>query len=280
MPGQFVLTLDGVNVGSLKSAAGGQASADVINEPPGPSSFVKKHIGRPKYEDLIMQAGLCLSKLIYDCVADSWKGNYQRKNGSVLFCDSNFMVKSEREFFNSLITETTIPAMDGSSKDPCYMTLKFRPEYTRFKTGSGKAPTPDPGLKQQVWLPSNFRLAIAGLDCTKVNKIDGFTVKHSTSKIDFPNLRISLSESSAKAWIEWHEDFVIKGNSGEANEKNGSLTFLASDLKTELATINFFNLGIFSLSLDDSDDPADQIKRFTAELYCEHMEFHYGAKPA
>jgi hypothetical protein len=47
MPGLFVLMLDGVNVGIVKSAAGGGATADVVSE--AGSTFVsKKHIGAPK----------------------------------------------------------------------------------------------------------------------------------------------------------------------------------------------------------------------------------------
>ena len=66
--------------------------------------------------------------------------------------------------------------------------------------------------------------------------------------MEFPNLAVTLAESHAQTWQDWFDDFVVKGNNGQDNEKNGSLTFLAPDLKTTLATINFFNLGIFRLS--------------------------------
>ena len=56
---------------------------------------------------------------------------------------------------------------------------------------------------QKQFLPSNFRLEIDGLDCTKVSKIDSFTVKQpiqtddigdkrdykkEPGKLEFPNL--------------------------------------------------------------------------------------------
>jgi hypothetical protein len=44
-------------------------------------------------------------------------------------------------------------------------------------------------------------------------------------------------------------------------------------LKTELARVNFFNLGIFRFAPVKVENSADQIKRVTAELYCERMEF-------
>ncbi len=270
MPGLFVLTLDGVNVGIVKSAAGGGATADVISEASS-SFFSKKHIGAPKYEDMTMQVGLSMNKAFYDWITACWKGNFQSKNGSILACDSNFNILSQRDFFNALLTEVTIPAMDASSKDAAYMTLKISPEYTRYKKSSGKVTGID--TRQKLWLPSNFRLNVPSLDCTRVSKIEALTIRRTAGNISFPNLKITLAETTAQTWVDWHDAFVIKGNSGDANEKTGSLVFLAPDLGTPFGSINFYNLGIFRLSLDSSDVTPDQVQHATAELYCERMEF-------
>ena len=279
MPGLFMLTLDGVNVGIVKSPAGGGATADVVNEPAGSSFFSKKHIGAPKYEDITMQVGLSMNKALYDWITACWKGDFQSKNGSILACDPNFNILTQRDFFNALLTEVTIPAMDASSKDAAYMTLKFSPESTRYKKSSGKI-TGIPDTRQKLWLPSNFRLNIPTLECSRVSRIEAFTIRRTAGNISFPNLKIVLAWLTAQTWVDWHEDFVIKGNSGDANEKTGSLVFLPPDLKTPLASINFYNLGIFRLSLDSSDVTPDQVQHATAELYCERMEFQLGATPA
>lgn len=217
-----------------------------------------------------------------------------RKNGSIVTCDYKFESKAEREFFNALITEVTLPAADASSKEPAYLTVKFKPELTRFKKGSGKAVESGAISKtqQKIWTSSGFRLEISDLDCTRVNKVDSFTVTqnvasevvgesrnmlHEPGKIDFPNLTISLSEAGAQTWVDWHEDFVIKGNNGESQEKKGSLILLSENLQNELARINFFNLGIFKLTMDQGDANDDAIKRVTAGLYCERMEFKHRA---
>jgi hypothetical protein len=39
------------------------------------------------------------------------------------------------------------------------------------------------------------------------------------ARIEFPNLRILLSETHAESWIAWYEDFVIKANCVESQEK-------------------------------------------------------------
>jgi len=293
--GNFFFDLNGIKCGFVKSIDGGAVTAEVISEPAGPSYFVKKHIGTPKYEEITMQIGFSMSKAIYEWVRQSWSMNYERKDGAITALDYKLTPMSTRRFQQALITETGIPACDGSSKEPAYMTLKFAPEIIRYEkaSGSGKDYGAYGKNEQKVWSPQNFQLQIDGLDCTKVAKIDAFTIKQTTitddigesrdylrepGKLEFPNLKITLSERTAEQWVNWHEDFVIKGNNDESKEKGGSLTFLQpnQDKGSALCTINFFNLGIFKLAADKSEANADQIKRVSAELYCERMEFNYG----
>jgi hypothetical protein len=292
--GHFLLTLDGVDAGFVKSIEGGAIHADVINETVGPSYFVKKHIGPPRYEDFTIQVGAWMQDALYDWIAASWKMNYQRKNGSIVNYDFNFEARSQREFFNALVTEVQIPAMDGASKDQAYMTVKFAPEYTRIGKAAGKAKLPPVKAAQEMWLASNFRLEIDGLDCTKVNAIDSFTVRQTAvaddvgdardfakepGRLEFPNLTITMAETAASTWHDWFEEFVIKGVNDESHEKNGSLTFLTPNRQAELGRVNFFNLGIFKLAPTKADAGTEQIQRVTAHLYCERMELQM-AKPA
>ena len=68
--------------------------------------------------------------------------------------------------------------------------------------------------------------------------------------------------------------FVIKGNNDDSKEKKGSLTLLSPNRQTELAKIEFFNMGIFRIQPDKAQANADQIKRLTVELYVERMTFN------
>jgi phage tail-like protein len=289
--GNFFFQMDGVKCGFIKSMDGGAITAEVINEAAGPNYYVKKHIGTPKYEDFTMQIGFSMSKAVYDWIAASWAMNYQRKNGAIVACDYKLDAKSQREFFNALITETGIPACDGASKEPAYLTLKLAPEYTRNTKASGKASGEYGKNEQKLWLPQNFRLTIDGLDCSKVAKLDAFTVKQTAvtddigdardylkepGKLEFPNLKVTMSEVAAQTWYDWHEDFVIKGNNDEGREKNGVLEFLSPNRQDVIFTVKFFNLGIFKISTDKSEANADAIKRVSGELYCERMEIQTG----
>jgi len=291
--GNYFLTIDGVKSGFLKSVDGGGITAEVISEPAGKSYFVKKHIGQPKYEDFTIQVGFSMNKVLYNWIQQSWSMNYQRMNGSIIALDYQLNPVSERQFNQALITETTIPAVDGSSKEPAYITLKFSPEYTRVVKPSGsKADFGTYGKSEQkIWSPSNFKLEIAGLDCTKVSKIDSFTVKQTAitddigqardyqkepGKLEFPNLKITLAESTAQSWLAWHEDFVVKGNNDEAREKSGTLSLLSVNRQDVMAQIKFYNMGIIRAQPEKGEANADQIRRIQVELYVERMEFVPG----
>ena len=85
-------------------------------------------------------------------------------------------------------------------------------------------------------------------------------------EVEFPNLRVTLTQATAQTWYEWHQEFVVEQNNGDEFERAGRLRFLAVDLKTELTRIELFQLGIVNVA------PApDQPGRITAELYCEQM---------
>lgn len=288
--GNSRLTLDGTNVGVLKSVDGGSIFAEVINEPMGADKVVHKHIGQPKYQDFTLQIGFGMAKPIYDWISASWTGNYQRKNGEVVAMDMNLNPTSTKQFFNALVTEVTMPALDAASREPGYMTVKFAPEYTR----NAKAPSdPKSGAnstargEQKSWIPSNFRLEIDGMDTSKVNKVEAFTVKQSAvqnsvgdardqqrepAKLEFPNLKITMAESSVDAWNTWLDDFVIKGNNGQDKEKNGTIYYLATDRQTVLAKVKLFNMGIIRIDGAQDEANSDQIRRVTVELYVERME--------
>lgn len=300
--GRFALSLDGTMVGVLRSMEGGTIKAEVVTEPAAANEFAKKHIGQPKYGEFTVQLGFDLLPPVYDWIGNTWNKTQPLRNGAVVLTDYQFHTVRTHEFTNALITETTIPTCDGSSKEPGYLTIKFAPEITRVKKGDGaqvQVPVPK---KQKTFIPSNFRLSIQGLEdaCSKVSKVDAFTFKQSVApddighprepgKLEFPNLKITLAEVDSGPFTDWFNSFVLLGNATDDQEKTGSLELLAPNLKDVLATIKFIHLGIFAVNptapLPDPCDcdccktakkAPDKIRTVTVELYCEQMEFKLG----
>ncbi len=113
------------------------------------------------------------------------------------------------------------------------MTLNISPEISEYKKENGKLDSvPDNQHKQ--WRANNFSLSIPGLDCRSVTKIEGMVVKQtfvenpqsekgkpnsSSPVLDISNLVFYVPESDAASFFAWHEDFVIKGNNTEDQEK-------------------------------------------------------------
>ena len=223
----FKLNLAGVDAGFLKSVDGGQIAADVISGP-AQKGLRRKQPGPARLEPFTVEWDLAMDKVVYDWIAQSWENVGKPKDGAIVEFDEGFDVKSERRFHGARILETTIPAVDASSKEGGVLTVTFQPESIEFTNASEAiGAKPGPKAKQTPWLKSNFRLDIAGLDCTKVSKIDSFTIKQiaAEASTEFPNLKITLAESAAQKWIDWHENFVIKGNGSD--ERSGSLVFLS-----------------------------------------------------
>jgi len=290
--GKYGIELAGAPAGWVQSIEGGHAFSDVVNEKLGPDHIIHKHIAGVKYEDITISCGTGMTKPFYEWIKASFERKNDRKDGAVVAADYSYNEISRMTFTHALISEIGFPALDASSKDAARMTIKIMPEFTRTTKGSGKQFGKIDTKIQKKWLPSNFRLKIDGLDCTRVNKIDAIVVKQNVvdnpvgelrdyekepAHLEIPNLGITLAESQAESWYKWHEDFVIKGDNGEDKEKRGTLEYLTPDLKESLFTITFLNAGIFKLDLEKVQTGTDAIRRLKAELYVQDMKFEYHA---
>jgi phage tail-like protein len=285
----FALDLDHEMVGWLSSVEGGSVKAEVITQSVGGEMQRTKHLAIPSYEAISVKVGMSMSKSFYQWIRDSWDGKITRKNGSVFSLDHDLTVQHEQSFSRALVTETTLPALDGSSKEPGYMTVKFQPEESKHKVASGRKLQANFSQTQKQWLPANFSIDIDGLDCTRVNKIESLTIKQDVkrlevgskrlyelepTKIEFPNLVVTFPLSNAASWIAWHEDFVIKGNNSGDKEKQASINLLTPK-REELLTITCTGLGIHNLTIDKGDSGTDSVRRVKAEMYCETMALTY-----
>jgi len=284
--GRFSFQLDGLDCGFVQAVSGGAVTADVVTAPAQASGFAEKHLGPVRYEEIALQLDLSCDARVYDWIAASLTRKFLRKDGSIVATDAAGKAVSEQAFTHGLVTEVTVPALDGASKEACYLTLKVAPETTQLKKGSGKV-KPIAVKKKQQWLASNFKLEIDGLETKRVSRVDALTVKISAARdaagelrrpareptsVEFPNLRVAFAQADAKTWSSWFDDFVVKGNNDSSKERGGKLTFLAADGKTRLGALAFFNLGIFRLAPEPRPAGAETVARLVADLYCERME--------
>jgi hypothetical protein len=258
----------------VTDVTGGGIAAEVISEPAGPSYFVKKHVGQPKYENLSFSVGTSIGKNVAAWVTASWNMSYQKK-------DLVFGVPGRTLSLNqSLIVAVTVPTLDKASREEAKLRITVAPELIReHAAGASSAPL---DLAKATWLASGFRFRLSGIPdaaANAVSRIESFTVKQSTvtddigdardymkepGKLEFPNLIVTIPAASGAAFKAWHQDFVVQGKNDETKEKSGTIEFIRSD-GTVSCTIALFNVGIFGLT------PRDGV--FVADLYVERMTF-------
>ena len=285
--GRSALVLKNQKCGLITNLSSGGIRADVHEEKMGPGHATKKHVGGLHYPEISLDIGFAMSQPVFDWIATSWKNEGSESvKGSILNLDASYEARAEWQF-EAMITRTTIPAMDTRATDPVWLGLEITPFRLTPKTASGKVSASDPKHPEKILYPRNFKLEVEGLDCSRVCRVDSFSVTQAVhfpgpnddlremtpeiGRVKFPNLRITFADALEQSWMSWFDDFVIQGNE---KEKSGKLTLLSPN-QQPLASIEFVNLGIFAFGFAGSS-AADKSTFAAAEMCCDRMEFHFG----
>ena len=123
---RFVLAMDGENLGYVKSLDGGYTKAELATHQLGPDNVQRKHITNVVYEPLTAKVGMGMSRGFYELIQQCFEGAHIGKNLEIHACDFDYKSRAVRELVGVHIVEVTIPALDGSSKEPAYMTVKLQ----------------------------------------------------------------------------------------------------------------------------------------------------------
>lgn len=287
--GHFLFSIDGDDPAVCKDIDGGNIKAEVVTIGLGPDNHPLKHISTLKFEPITINVGMSMGKGLYEWIQNSLDRNVIRKNGYVVAGDFNYKAQHYRHFRDALITEFTVPALDASSKDSGHFTMKLQAEQIDDQPGDDADLKGVVNTKQKKWLMSNFRFRLGDMPCSRVSKIDSFTIKqgvvadsvgefrvdtYEASKLEIPNLKVTFSASDQKPWQDWFQDFVIRGNNGQEKELTGAIEFLDPSGKDVLGSVDLFQVGIFSFQHEKAEVGKDAIKRCVVELYVEKMRLN------
>lgn len=283
---RYFLELDGNLAGPLISMESGFVSGQVATQMLGPGPVIKKHLATLLHEEIVFQFGLGMSPALYNWISISISGGLSPKNGAIITTDVNQQIINRVEFRDALITEVAFPALDASSHEPGYLTVKIKPEQSVYQGSSGGQIPPPPPTSQHAWLASNFRLEIGDLPSSLTQQIEPLVIKRNlvsgqtgsrqrggpvAQPWEIPNLVITLPESQVGPFFQWYQDFVIEGRNSDTDERQGQLTLLNPHLQEELGTINFGNLGIFRLA-PVPQTIANSSPLVKVAMYCETMQ--------
>ena len=279
--GTFAVELDGKFAGYTNEIGGGFATADVLLISAG-LPYYKKDLRNPDYTEIDIAFNTGMSSEFYQAISDAMAGNKIHHNGKILALNGKNIVR-QLEFTNALITEVTFPAADASSKDTAKFVVTFKPDQAVESKKSGTYSNQACSVKPI--LAGNFRFDVKGLNlAAKTEAVDGMTAVLAVPDtncglecpppplINFPSVIATIQDSGAQLLLDWYNDFVIAGNTGDANEKNGSIEWLDASLNHVLLRVDFYNMGVFEVA---NDVTAAVLKPNTVagSFYVENMQF-------
>jgi phage tail-like protein len=289
----FALELDQKEIaGFFRSVEGGGVKADIASYRMGSNHALWRQLGKPKYEDVKIQVGMAMSESFYDWIESFFSGKVVRKNGAILAGDFHYKERARREMYEVLISEVTIPKLDGSDRNACYMNVTLVPEQIRFQPGSMRdLQSYSGGSKQKLWTPNNFTFKIDGLEsaCRRVTRIDSFTIKQQIMSyeagnlrdalrvpgiVEFPNLTFYVPEADSKSFLDHFTKYVINGEKQPDARHNGEITLLDHELN-DLCSVSLFGVDIANVSPERMDATSEDMKLMKVEISVERMEFKY-----
>lgn len=274
-----VLELEGLPCGWIWTAEGGGVTADVMEARPDPASPARKHPGPVKYEEIILSCGAGLNEPFYDWIKTFLAGKPVRKSGAVTYFDSAGSEVSRLSFTNAAITEIIFPAVDAKWQENAVMTVRLNPESTRRdRDRAGRVVNFD-SASMPAWLTNHFRLSIDGLAETsaRTTRIEAMVARDEPATgLEISDLVITFPPAAAQPVESWFEDFLVKGNHADAQEKSGKLEFLSPLQPEPFFTLSFEHLGIFRLEPVALDTGTRLVYPLQARMYCEKMRFDAG----
>jgi len=281
----YMLELDGALAGPLNSMEGGVVSGEIITYQDGNDLFLRKRLGKLKYEDIVLTCGTNLSLPFYQWLAGSLSGQGPRKNGAIVAVNQIGQIIDRREFQNVLVKEVVFPGLDAMSHDPAYLKVTLTPERIRYQSSSSRQTAPPSQANQSPWNTSKFRLLIQGLEqaCTFIQRIEPLVVKQEiinymdggssgvsrvrAGRVEVGNLVITLPQHQAEPFTEWFSSFVLQRQSF-GNAKQGVLEFLSLNAQTVVAAVTLNHLGIFRM-VPVTVGGSHQVQ---VEMYCESIQ--------
>lgn len=274
---RWAIELDGALAGYPDTVSGGEAFADVVEEPP-VGTTVDKHLGPRRYEPIVVEAGTSMGEAWSDAIRDMVEGKGKSLSGAIVMMDANLVVVSRLEWKTGVITEVAFPKADLSSKSVGRLRVVIQPDSTAVTSGGGGLAGKTIGGKQQKQLlQSNYRFQVTGLEsaCTRISQVSAITVRRADSGvITVDDVELQLSAADAAPFGAWFDGLIDERDS----ERAGFLAFLDPSLKRDLLRIELRGLGACRVARERLESGAERLVRSRVRMYCEGATLTRTAK--
>lgn len=286
--GKFAIELEDVSVGYASTVEGGEPVGDAVSHAPDASGLVKKSLANVHYAPIRIAVGLGMGKELAEWVTAFTARKADVKNGAIVFLDYGGQVRSRLAWTKGRIIEVRFPGPDSTDHGAGEIVIIIQPEFTRLTAGGGGRVSLG-GKTQKAWLLSNFRIAIDGIpnDSGYVSRMEAMVVRQSLVADPIGDLRafdaklgpqevsdvvLTVAEAHSGEFAQWAETFLVQGNSGDQDERNGTLEFLSPSMEV-LARLSLRHLGILRVARVRVESGNSVIARVTVQMFCEEVLF-------
>jgi hypothetical protein len=277
----WVLSLDGVVLGRVRSVAGGSVHADVVLES-GPGRDVHKHVTSTRYDPVVLEVGLGMGKGFVDWIGDTFDQKLVRKTLILHEVDrATGQEQTQLELEEAMLTGVEVPQLAAGNAGPDWLKFTITSERVRRRAGSGAKV--DAKLASDPLSPSTVRFEVSGIGpVAELKSVAPWTFKQGTKLMDpgrvrepelmttraeFGNLVVTLAEGAKGAgsgiagFDAWVDDSLVKGNTGKDSERTAVLAVSSNGGRT--LELKFSGVGIFA---------ADQLGRAGGRRYALYVE--------
>ncbi len=166
------------------------------------------------------------------------------RNLQVLQVGPGGKVQSAAAFLSVLPQQVDLPALDATSKESLKWTVRFSAPTVGLTTPTNKVQGPI--SRRSPALADNFRVAIDGIDTSRVFKVEAMTIKPPTSGGVGPERQTNVAVSNLVLYISvgFEQPFRLWMANSPTQVKSGSLTFLKPNLQAPWGTLALHGLVI------------------------------------
>ena len=251
----------------------GGSLAATVQETRLPDGSVKKQVRGATLEPLDFQVSL--GSPVQDWLKSVLLGSGTLQDGAVY---GGFVPpQQELDFSRAVLNTVTIPPLDASSAVPAQLRITITPQSVTQGVQRGSVfSITTARIRARPWTSADFRFTMGNLEARRTVRIEPFTITQAPGQPAISNLLVTFSTDAANPatnWLAWYEDFVLKGNNGDNNEKTFTLELGLGLNFAGPARMLLTGYGVGIVALRALPVPAgSSIQLLQAELYVERIE--------
>lgn len=183
---------------------------------------------------------------------------------NLLLVSTNYKLEkvAQYELAAFAISELQIPPLDASSKEAAYLRVRGQPRAIERSAASGQLDGEATKAEQKLWLSANFRVAIEGVDTTKIAYVGAISVTRGKNGLAIAPFELRVDQQTADGWFDWATKTL---KLGQIDERTMRIDLLAPNRQSSLVSFELTGVTPVTMSWGEgaaNEDLANQSATF------------------